>query len=86
MRGKNKAGEQGPKTTGRQIEILESGGEHDNAKVSDAEIQGVPKTRRADAMKQGERQTDLSGKRGRQGEYPVSRGGMNQESRQHNKP
>jgi hypothetical protein len=85
MRGKNKSGVQGPKTTGRQIEILESGGEHDNAKVSDTEIQKVPKTRRVEAMKQGERQTNLSGKPGRQSEFPVSRGGMNQESRQHNK-
>jgi hypothetical protein len=85
MRGKNKSGVQGPKTTGRQIEILESGGEHDNAKVADSEIQKVPKTRRVEAMKEGERKTNLSGKPGRQSEFPVSRGGMNQESRQHNK-
>jgi hypothetical protein len=85
MRGKNKAGVQGRKTTERQIEILESGGEHDNAKVSDAEIQKAPKTRRVEAMKEGERKTNLSGKKGRQSEFPVSRGGMNQESRQHNK-
>lgn len=87
MRGKNKSGVQGPKTTGRQVEILQSGSEDDNPndKVSDAEIQGVPKTRRAEAMKQGERNTNLSGKAGRQSEFPVSRGGMSQESRQHNK-
>jgi hypothetical protein len=38
------------------------------------------------AMTDGERRTNLSGKKGRQSEFPVSRGGMNQESRQHNKP
>jgi hypothetical protein len=84
MRGKNKPGVQGAKTTARHKEILESGGKHDNPKV--AETQRVPKTRHVEAMKQGERQTNLSGKRGRQSEFPVSRGGMNQESRQHNKP
>jgi hypothetical protein len=85
MQGKKKGGVQGPKTTGRQVEILESGGEHDNDKVSDTEIQKVPKTRRAETMKEGERKTNLSGKAGRESEFPVSRGGMNQESRQHNK-
>ena len=86
MRGKNKSGVQGPKTTGRQVEILESGGEHDNAKVSDTEIQGTKAGKRMRAMTEGERKTNLSGKKGRQSEFPVSRGGMNQESRQHNKP
>lgn len=38
------------------------------------------------AMTEGERKTDLSDKEGRQSEFPVSRGGINQESRQHNKP
>src|SRR5690606_35601388 len=86
MRGKNKSGVQGPTTTGRPNENLESGGVHDNAKVSDTEIQKVPKTRRVETMKQGERQTNLSGKSGRQSEFPVSRRGMNDESRQHKKP
>jgi hypothetical protein len=86
MSGKNKAGVQGRKTTERQTEILESGGEHDNAKVPDSEIQGVPNDRRYEVMSEGERKTNLSDKKGRQSEFPVSRGGMNQESRQHNKP
>jgi hypothetical protein len=85
MRGKNRRGVQGPKTTGRQIEILESGGEHDNAKVPDSEIQGAKSGKRVKAMTDGERKTNLSGRKGRQSEFPVSRGGMNQESRQHNK-
>ena len=85
MKGKNKSGVQWAATTQRQKEILESGGEHDNAKVPDSEIQKVPKTRRVEAMKEGERKTNLSGRKGRQSEFPVSRGGMNQESRQHNK-
>jgi hypothetical protein len=86
VRGKNKSGVQGPKTTGRQVEILQSGGEHDNGKVPDSEIQGVKAGKRMKAMTEGERKTDLSGRQGRQSEFPVSRGGMNQESRQHNKP
>jgi hypothetical protein len=86
MSGKNKAGVQGRKTAERQREILESGGEHDNAKVPDSEIQGVPNERRYEVMSEGERKTNLSDKKGRQSEFPVSRGGMNQESRQHNKP
>ena len=85
MRGKNKSGVQGPKTTSRQVEILESGGEHDNEKVPDSEIQGTKAGKRMKAMTEGERKTNLSGKKGRQSEFPVSRGGMNQESRQHNK-
>lgn len=86
MRGKNKSNVQGSDTTGRQIEILESGGEHDNGKVPDSEIQGTKAGKRMKAMTEGERKTNLSGKKGRQGEFPVSRGGMKQESRQHNKP
>jgi hypothetical protein len=86
MRGKNKSGIQGKETHDRQIEILEGGGEHDNAKVPDSEIQGVKAGQRMRAMTEGERKTNLSGKKGRQSEFPVSRGGMNQESRQHNKP
>ena len=86
MGSKNRTVVQGRKTTERQVEILESGGEHDNAKAPDTEIQGVPDRRRVDAMTDGERKTNLSGKKGRQSEFPVSRGGMNQESRQHNKP
>ena len=86
MQGKNKSGVQGKKTHDRQIEILESGGEHDNAKVDDSEIQGTKAGQRVRAMTEGERKTNLSGKKGRQSEFPVSRGGMNQESRQHNKP
>jgi hypothetical protein len=86
MQGKNKSGVQGSKTTERQVEILESGGEHDNAKVPDSEIQGTKAGKRMRAMTEGERKTDLSDKDGRQSEFPVSRGGMNQESRQHNKP
>jgi hypothetical protein len=86
VKGKNKSGVQGAATTRRHKEILESGGEHDNAKVPDSEIQKVPKTRRIEAMKEGERKTNLSGRKGRQSEFAVSRGGMNQESRQHNKP
>jgi hypothetical protein len=87
MRGKNKSGVQGPKTTGRQIEILESGGEQDqdNAKIPASEIQGTKAGKRVKAMTEGERRTNLSDKKGRQSEFPVSRGGMNQES-QHNKP
>jgi hypothetical protein len=85
MRGKNKSGVQGPKTTRRQTEILESGGKHDDSTVSEAELQKIPKKRRVEAMKRGERETDLSGKPGRQSEFPVSRRGMNDESRQHNK-
>ncbi len=84
-RGEKKPGIQGRKTSSRQTEILESGGEHDNAKVPDSEIQGVPSERRYKVMSEGERKTNLSGKKGRQSEFPVSRGGMNQESRQHNK-
>jgi hypothetical protein len=63
MRGKNKTGVQGPKTASGQVEVRESGGEHDNDKVADTEIQKVPKTRRAEVMRQGERQT----KRGKSG-------------------
>lgn len=85
MGSKNKTTVQGRKTTERQVEILESGGEHDNAQVSDTDIQGVPDRKRVDAMTDSERKTNLSGKKGRQSEFPVSRGGMNQESRQHNK-
>ncbi len=86
MRGKNRSGVQGPKTTGRQVEILESGGEHDNAKVPDSEIQGTKAGKRMKAMTEGERNTALNDRKGRQSGFPVSRGGMNQESRQHNKP
>jgi hypothetical protein len=85
MRGKNKSGVQGPKTTGRQVEILESAGKHDNAKAPGSVIQGAKTGQRVRAMTEGERKTNLSGKKGRQSEFPVSRGGMNQESRQHNK-
>jgi hypothetical protein len=86
MRGKNPNGVQGAKTTGRQKEILEGGGEHDAPKASDAEAHGAKTGKRIEPMSSGEQRTNLSGRKGRQFEFPVSRGGMNQESRQHNKP
>jgi hypothetical protein len=86
MRDKNGSGVQGRKTAARQKKILESGGEHDNARVPDSEIQGAKAGKRMGAMTGGERKTNLSGRKGRQSEFPVSRGGVNQESRQHNKP
>lgn len=86
MRGKNTNGVQGKETHDRQIEILEGGGEHDDPKVDASELKGAKTGQGVRAMTDGERKTDLSGKEGRQSEFPVSRGGMNQESRQHNKP
>ena len=86
MRGKNTNGVQGKETHDRQIEILEGGGEHDDPKVDGSELKGAKTGQGVRAMTDGERKTDLLGKEGRQSEFPVSRGGMNQESRQHNKP
>jgi hypothetical protein len=77
------SGKQGPATKGRQREILEGGGRHDDSVDAGTKI---PKRGAVKEMGERERRTKLDGKKGRQSEYPVSRGGMNQESRQHNKP
>jgi hypothetical protein len=85
MSNTNNDGMQGKKTHQRQREILESGGEHDDSKVPDHELQGEKTGARVRPMTEGEKKTNLDGQPGRQSEFPVSRGGMNQESRQHNK-
>jgi hypothetical protein len=82
MKGKNAAGVQGRKTKARQKEILEGGGRHDDSLAGE---EPVPNAGEIEEMSEPERRTRLDGKPGRQSEFPVSRGGMNQESRQHNK-
>jgi hypothetical protein len=48
---------------------------------------GKPDSRADQDLETGERNSEpLAAKNGRQSEFSVSRGGMNQESRQHNKP
>lgn len=76
--------DQGPKTKNRQREILEGGGRHDDPEVGPEEP--IPDSKAVDTMTSAEKRRNLDGKAGRQSEFPVSRGGMNQESRQHNKP